>query len=84
MSALAHVRSLLIGVNTDAIALAAELLTAARSAADVLAPVADENSPEGIAAGIAFQILADAIAGAVPLDQSQQPAETAEQEQVQR
>ena len=60
------VRRLCRGFHAEAVTLAAELLNAAQSAHDVLAPVADDESPLGDAARIALIILADAIASASP------------------
>lgn len=77
--ALGHVRTLFVGLDTGAVALAAGLVTAMRSACDVLAPVADEGTEAGAAAAIAFQILADALAEAEP-PQSLTPAEHAHAE----
>jgi hypothetical protein len=66
MTALAHVRSLLAGVNTDAITLAAELLDGMRSAAGILRPLADADTEAGREAAIALQILDDLDASAAP------------------
>lgn len=64
--ALAQVRGLFPGLNSDALHRIARLLDAVEVARDVLSPVAEEATPAGIAAGTAFQILADAIAEANP------------------
>ena len=65
-NALAQVRRLVAGVNTSATVLAAELLDAVETARDLLAPIAEEATPAGIAAGIVHQLLCDAAASAAP------------------
>lgn len=64
--ALGQLRRLFGEVNTDAVHLAARLLDAIEVSRDILAPVAEEATPAGIAAGLAFQILADAATEAAP------------------
>lgn len=74
MNALAHLRQLTGQVEASATILAADLLNTIRSARDVLAPVADDPSEAGIAAGVAFQLLADADASATPPEPTPQTA----------
>ncbi len=64
--ALAKVRRLFAVVDEGAVQLAAELLDAVETARDLLAPIAEEATPAGIAAGIVHQLLCDAAASAVP------------------
>ena len=65
-NALAQVRGLYAGLTNDAVLLAARLLDAVEQARDLLAPIAEEVTPAGLAAGAVHQILADAAADAVP------------------
>ena len=67
-NALAQVRQLFAGVDEAAVQLAAELLDAVETARDLLAPIAEEATPAGIAAGVAHQLLCDAAASAAPPD----------------
>ncbi|GEP11788.1 hypothetical protein [Methylobacterium gnaphalii] len=62
----ARVRMLCGAFHAEAVTLSAALLDAIEAAHGVLQPVADHRSPAGIAAAVAFQILADAIADAKP------------------
>ncbi|MCJ2009192.1 hypothetical protein [Methylobacterium sp. J-092] len=61
-AAAAAVRHLMPQLTRDALQLAAELLTTLQSAKDILAPIAETHE----AAGLAFQLIADACASAEP------------------